>query len=170
MLARHVTPGHLLELLWMIAHAEEQEPSFRLLDPEDRSGLARRAMAVGWDEEYGGVLRYTDVEGGRPEGTPVPGSRYESLVRATWSTKLWWVHVEALYALRLFSDGSPPITDWADRVEQWTMDVFPSPPDEWIQIRDRSGAPLDEVVALPVRDPSHVIRALISLPRLQATE
>jgi len=29
---------------------------------------------------------------------------------------------------------------------------------EWIQIRDRMGKPVEKVVALPVKDPYHIIR------------
>ena len=32
---------------------------------------------------------------------------------------------------------------------------------EWVQIRDRAGGPLNQTVALPVKDPFHVARALL---------
>ena len=32
---------------------------------------------------------------------------------------------------------------------------------EWLQVRDRNGRPLDRVVALPVKDPFHIARALL---------
>ena len=41
---------------------------------------------------------------------------------------------------------------------------------EWIQIRDRAGAPLDATVALPVKDPFHIARALLLLVELLAAE
>lgn len=166
MLARHVTPGHLLELLWMIEHAEADDPTFGVLTRPERLALARRAITVGWDAEHGGVLRYTDRDGGRPRGEPTEGSPYETLVAKTWDTKLWWVHVEAVYALALYAPDDDALADWAARAADWTMRVFPEPGVEWLQIRTRSGDPLNEVVALPVKDPFHIIRAMIFMNRL----
>lgn len=172
LLARHVTPGHLLELLWMIEHAEASDPGFTLLTPPARAELALRALDVGWDDEAGGVLRYVDRDGGRPCGKPVPGAPYEHLVTSTWSTKLWWVHVEAWYGLALLATTSPDadaraaLAEGAHRVAAWTMRTFPEPGAEWLQIRDREGDPLDQVVALPVKDPFHIARALLLLNRL----
>lgn len=167
LLARHVTPGHLLEVLWMIEHAEAEDPAFRCLSPETRTALAERAIAVGWDGEHGGVLRYVDRDGGRPTGRSVEGSPYESLVRKTWDTKLWWVAIESVYALARLAPRSMELAHWATRVADHTMDLFPAPGSEWLQIRDRRGEPLNEVVALPVKDPFHIIRGLILLNRLE---
>jgi N-acylglucosamine 2-epimerase len=44
--------------------------------------------------------------------------------------------------------------------------TFPHPDPavgEWIQIRDRAGRPLEQVVALPVKDPYHIARNLLQL-------
>lgn len=166
MLARHRTPGHLLEALWMLVHAEEQAG---LTPDTDRYvSLALAALSIGWDEAEGGVLRYVDRDGGPPRGdlldaSPTP---YEALVRDTWDTKLWWVHAEAVYATALLAGSSPDVANWHDRVATYTMATFPDRENgEWLQIRTRSGAPLNSVVALPVKDPFHVIRALIFLNR-----
>lgn len=49
------------------------------------------------------------------------------------------------------------------------MATFPDPDgQEWIQIRSRDGSPLDEVVALPVKDPMHIARSLLLLNALEA--
>lgn len=37
---------------------------------------------------------------------------------------------------------------------------------EWVQIRTRSGQPEEKVVALPVKDPYHIIRNLILILEL----
>ncbi|TNC18067.1 N-acylglucosamine 2-epimerase [Georgenia sp. 311] len=168
MLARHRTPGHLLEALWMLVHAEQQ--AGLVPDTARYLALARTALAIGWDAEEGGVLRYTDRDGGPPRGDllgPEP-TPYEALVAGTWDTKLWWVHAEALYATALLASltGDTDMAAWAERVAGYTMDTFPDAVNgEWLQIRERSGAPLNAVVALPVKDPFHVIRALIFLNR-----
>lgn len=179
LISRHRTPGHLLEALWMIHHAVSQAHD-RGESPEDLSadqyiGLTKRAMATGWDAEHGGVFRYVDVEGGEPRGTSGdPADRYEQLVRRTWNTKLWWVHAEAMYTLRMLSERFPEdshIARWADLTQEWTMQTFPDRVNgEWIQVRTVSGEPLDEVVALPVKDPFHIIRSLSFLNRLSQGE
>lgn len=169
LLARHVTPGHLLELVWMLVHVGDQLPQFAV--PEATlTDLALRALETGWDESDGGLLRYADREtGGEPRGRLL-GAPYEDLVQRTWDTKLWWVHAETMYATALLArrTGSPQLTRWADRVREYTLGTFPDPCGrEWIQIRARDGIPLDEVVALPVKDPMHIARSLLLLNRLE---
>ncbi|WP_127572953.1 AGE family epimerase/isomerase [Georgenia faecalis] len=161
LLARHRTPGHLLECLWMLVHAGADVPLERL------EALALRALAIGWDDAEGGILRYADADGGRPCGTSFGDVPYEALVRSTWDTKLWWVHAEALYATSLLAArcASAELARWHERVAGYTMATFPDPAGEWLQIRDRAGRPLDAVVALPVKDPFHIIRSLIFLNR-----
>lgn len=172
MLARHVTPGHLIELLWMMVHAGQALPELKV-SPTLLECLALRALEVGWDAEHGGLLRYVDRDrGGKPQGRMlhVP---YEDLVTRTWDTKLWWVHAEAMYgsALLAVHTGSEQLAQWAQRLSDWTLDTFPDPAGgEWIQIRARDGSPLDEVVALPVKDPMHVARSLLLLNALQTKE
>lgn len=169
LLARHVTPGHLLELLWMMEHAIADDPGFSILTRHQRIDYANRAIAVGWDREVGGVLRCVDHGGGVPRGRSVPGSPYEALVADTWDTKLWWVQVEALYGLSCYATASPELAAAAAQVERWAMCVFPVDGGEWLQVRDRAGNPLDRVVALPVKDPFHIARALIFLNRMKGT-
>ena len=178
MLASHRTPGHLLELVWMLVHSADQQAE-RLevasdLDPEPLVGLALKACDVGWDAQFGGILRYVDSHGGEPAGRTISevASPYETLVRSTWDTKLWWVHAEAMYATQLLAQrtGDPRLAQWATTIEDYTMATFPAPGGrEWLQIRRRDGSPLDEVVALPVKDPFHIIRTLLLLNRLHAT-
>lgn len=169
LLNRHRTPGHMLELVWMMIHAERDGGPH--LGRDHALGLAARALELGWDGDRGGLLRFTDVDGGPP--VPIaPGGRrpaYEQLICDTWSTKLWWVHAEAMYTTALLADitGSESMAGWAGRIADYTLRTFPDPAgQEWIQIRSRNGAPLDEVVALPVKDPFHITRSLIHLIRL----
>jgi N-acylglucosamine 2-epimerase len=138
-------------------------PAVADLLPDWLPDLAHHALELGWDERNGGVLRYVDRDGGRPTG-PHHDDRYEALVLDTWDTKLWWVQVEALLAaVRL--DGTYPHSGfdaWAVRLTDYTLSTFPaSDGAEWLQVRDRAGRPLDRVVALPVKDPFHIARALL---------
>lgn len=171
LLARHVTPGHLLELLWMLVHVGDQHPSLAV-PGATLEALALRALETGWDETDGGLLRYVDRDtGGAPTGRLLQ-TPYEALVQRTWDTKLWWVHAEAMYSTALLArrTGSETLARWAQRVRDYTLATFPDPEGrEWIQIRSRDGSPLDEVVALPVKDPMHIARSLLLLNALETT-
>ena len=163
LLGRHRTPGHLLETVWMLSDAAQHVPGIESLVPDWLPDLAHHALALGWDEEPGGVLRYVDRDGGRPTG-PHHDDRYETLVLETWDTKLWWVQVEALLASvrldRAYPDSGFDV--WTARLTDYTLATFPDPDGaEWLQVRDRAGRPLDRVVALPVKDPFHIARALL---------
>jgi N-acylglucosamine 2-epimerase len=49
-------------------------------------------------------------------------------------------------------------------MHEYTFSTFPNPDKsvgEWIQIRDRQGGPEQALVALPVKDPMHIIRAFL---------
>ncbi|WP_157180712.1 AGE family epimerase/isomerase [Actinopolymorpha alba] len=154
---------------------------------------ALRALEIGWDDEYGGLFRYVDLAGGQPTGRLLDDA-YERLVRDTWDTKLWWPHAEAMYTTALLSrrnagtespatgnpatgkpaTGNPAAAElawWYDRLSAYTFETFPAGPGrEWIQIRQRDGSPLDQTVALPVKDPFHIARSLLLLVELDVAE
>ncbi|MDX6202911.1 MAG: N-acylglucosamine 2-epimerase [Frankiales bacterium] len=170
LLARHVNPGHVVECMWFVLH--------QLARTDDKAAVQRAADVVkasvwlGWDTAYGGLLRYVDRAGGEPQGA-LRGGRYEQLVRDTWSMKLWWPHSEALYALLLAWDmtGDDELLELYWLVHRYTFATFPNPDAavrEWIQIRDRQGQPDDRVVALPVKDPYHILRDAMLIIELTA--
>lgn len=161
-LGRHRTPGHALELVWFLHHARRCLPD-TVTDPVALERIALEAMARGWDSQHGGLLRHVDVDGGAPSGSRT-GDPYEQLVLETWDTKLWWPHAEALYCLRLLRTlgASAAVERWSVRIEDWMWEHFPEGPGrEWTQILTREGQPLERVVALPVKDPFHIARALL---------
>ena len=52
--------------------------------------------------------------------------------------------------------------EWHERVREYSFAHYPvSPHGEWRQKLDRQDRPLEETVALPVKDPFHLPRALI---------
>ena len=166
---RHRVPGHAIEGLWVLLE------SLELLDDErDRAPLLESVSALcdlGWDPEHGGLLRYTDRTGPtQPTGT-VSGTAYEELVQSTWSSKLWWVHSEAAATTAIAHRryGDERSGGWFERIWDYTLRTFPGGDDgaEWIQIRDRAGQPLDQVVALPVKDPFHITRNLMQIVELE---
>jgi N-acylglucosamine 2-epimerase len=172
LLSRHVNPGHALEGLWMLLTMAAR------IGREDWLQRAhegvRFALERGWDEKYGGLLHYVDCDGGPPTGRRGE-SAYEVAVGATWDTKLWWVHSEAIYASALSYrlSGDDAMRQWFERLWEYAFRVFPQPDalvGEWIQIRDRKGEPLERVVALPVKDPYHIARNLIQMIELFSDE
>jgi N-acylglucosamine 2-epimerase len=145
---RVVNPGHALESMWFMIHI------FRRLNDAQRIQQAVETIKwhieLGWDEEYGGILLARDAE----------GSFWEN----KWDTKIWWPHTEALYALLLAYSTSREqwCLDWFARVHDYAFSHFPAPQyGEWIQNLDRRGNKLNTTIALPVKDPFHLPRALI---------
>ncbi len=146
---RVVVPGHAIESMWFVLHQAARR--------KDRA-LARRAidtirhhLEAGWDAEYGGIYLGIDCRGKEPWWPHA-------------ETKIWWPHTEAIYALLLTHHitGETWATEWLNRVWDWSERFFPDREHgEWRQRLDRQGKPFDEVVALPVKDPFHLPRALI---------
>jgi N-acylglucosamine 2-epimerase len=144
-----VNPGHALESMWFMIHI------FRRLGDHKQILQAIQAMKwtmeLGWDSEHGGIMLARDAEG--------------SFWADKWDTKIWWPHTEALYALLLAYSISKEewCLDWFQRVHDYAFAHFPAPGyGEWIQNMDRSGKKLNSIIALPVKDPFHLSRALIN--------
>lgn len=157
-LLRHLAPGHTLEDMWFCMDMAGGDPAL-----EKRIySLVETGMEIGWDSQYGGLFRFIDIAGGSPRGKSLDDP-YEKLLVDTWDTKLWWVHSEALYVtLRSYlQTGSEMFLKLYQKLEEYVFNVFPNPNrdiGEWIQIRSRDGKPLNKVVALPVKDPYHILR------------
>ena len=145
---RVVNPGHVLESMWFM---------IRIFQRTNDTARIRQAIEaikwhieLGWDEEFGGILLARDAE----------GSFWEN----KWDTKIWWPHTEALYALLLaYSISKEPwCLEWFTRVHDYSFSHFPVPQyGEWTQNLDRRGNKLNATIALPVKDPFHLPRALI---------
>jgi N-acylglucosamine 2-epimerase len=145
----YVMPGHAIESMWFNLHCARRR---------DDSEAIRRAVEVirwhveaGWDREFGGLFLGIDAEGGRPF---LPNS----------DKKVWWPHTEALYALLLAFrlTGESWCLEWYHRIHEWSFQHFPMTPDgEWFQRLDRQGSPIKDLIALPVKDPFHLPRAVI---------
>lgn len=168
---RHFNPGHAIECLWFVMATARR---IGRRDWIERAAAAiRRSCELGWDREYGGLYRFVDADGGEPSGSRT-GEAYERLILDTWDMKLWWPHSESLYATLLAADwtGEPAMAEWYGLLHRYTFATFPHPDPavgEWIQIRERTGRPQDKVVALPVKDPFHLLRnALLIVELLHA--
>lgn len=146
---RVVVPGHAIESMWFMVHIFRREGDERRVLRAIEA--IRRHLEFGWDAEYGGLFHARDAAGGQ----------------ASWrfaEAKLWWPHTEALYALLLAYEVSRQAwcLEWFERVHDYAFSHFPVPRHgEWTQRLDREGRPLQDVVALPVKDPFHLPRSLI---------
>jgi N-acylglucosamine 2-epimerase len=146
---RSIVPGHAIESMWFMIH---------IFDQAGEASRVRQAIEairwhveLGWDSRYGGIVHARDASGGEPWW------RFPDL-------KLWWPQTETLYALLLAYRHcrEPWCLDWFQKVHNYAFTHYPVPEyGEWTQRLDRQGRPITTTVALPVKDPFHLPRALI---------
>jgi N-acylglucosamine 2-epimerase len=142
----YVCPGHAIESMWFVLHRARRTGDTDAI--RTAVDVIHRHLQVGWDQVHGGLFLGVDAEGGTPL---LPHSE----------KKLWWPHTEALYALLLAHEltAEPWCLEWYQRVHEWAFHHFEMPGiGEWRQRLDRTGAPIQEVIALPVKDPFHLPR------------
>jgi N-acylglucosamine 2-epimerase len=146
---RVVNPGHAIESMWFMIHIyQRRHDSARVRQAIE---TIRWHIELGWDAECGGIVLARDAA----------GSHWESFPDA----KIWWPQTEALYALLLAHSVTKEdwCLDWFERVDDYAFSHFPVPQyGEWIQNLDRQGRKMNTTVALPVKDPFHLSRALIN--------
>ena len=168
---QHINPGHTLEDMWFQLEAAgiiQQDWAVGQIGQ-----IVQRTMELGWDEEWGGLYHFVPCDGLNTafqvgEAAEEPQMK---LVLDDWGSKLWWVHSEAMYTTLLLYCRTNDDAYWTlfQKVFQYTYRTFPNPDRsvrEWIQIRTREGLPQEKVVALPVKDPYHIIRNVILLIEL----
>ena len=117
-------PGDSIEASWFLLHAGPDE-SMRALLLDSIEG----ALEFGWDQEYGGLYYFMDVEG-------LPPLPLES------NMKLWWPHTEAIYATILAHSltGDSKWLTWLERVDAYAFAHFSDPMHgEWFGYCDRKG-------------------------------
>lgn len=147
---RTVVPGHAMESMWFQIHQLQKRGD------QDRIACAvaaiRHHFEIGWDPEFGGLLLGIDAAGKKP---------------VYWKfhdTKPWWPVTESLYALLLAHTlcREPWCLEHYRRIHDYAFTHYPvQEHGEWRQRLDRRGRPIADVIALPVKDPFHLPRALI---------
>jgi N-acylglucosamine 2-epimerase len=145
----YAMPGHAIESMWFNLHCARRRNDSEAI--RRAAEVIRWHVEAGWDREFGGLFLAIDAEGGRP-------------FLANSDKKLWWPHTEALYALLLAFrlTGESWCLEWYDRIHEWSFQHFPMAQDgEWFQRLDRRGSPIKDLIALPVKDPFHLPRAVI---------
>lgn len=143
---RIVLPGHAIETAWFIMEEGRERGDI---------DLSLRAIPIlewslerGWDEEFGGLLYYTDLE-------DKPCTHYE------WDMKLWWPHTEALYATLLAYrlTGDEKWARWHEKVHDYTYRHFPDPEyGEWFGYLHRDGTVSHRLKGNLWKGPYHLSR------------
>jgi N-acylglucosamine 2-epimerase len=171
LLGRYCNPGHAIEDMWFVIHAAEKLNMPHMIGKATKA--TKKMIELGWDADYGGLFLFVDREGGQPKGSTI-GIENTSMVQQierNWDNKLWWPHSEALYTTLLCYKltHDEDLLELYEMIHNYTFRTFPNPDievGEWIQIRDRKGEPISKVVALPVKDPFHIIRNVIYIIEL----
>lgn len=149
---RAVVPGHAIESMWFQSHVSSRLGRHGSRADHLYSSILRH-LALGWDAECGGGIRLAvDADGKQPVGWNFADS------------KLWWPHTEALYATLLAWDRTlrPEFLSWYGKIWRLCLDHYVDWENgEWRQKLDRSFTPVNDVIALPVKDPFHLPRSLI---------
>lgn len=128
---RVVNPGHDIECSWFLL-----DEAIHRNDPELKL-FAKRifddAIIHGWDEEFGGIRYFKDIE-----GHPVEAYEHDM--------KLWWPHNEAIIAsLMLYKEfGEQQYKEWFERITEYAFDHFSDPEyGEWLGYLRRDGKPTE---------------------------
>ncbi len=168
-LENYLNPGHCIEDAWFMIHAMEKTGShFESFDKIIH--MLKRVVKLGWDQTEGGLYLFIGFDGQKPTGD-VSGIDDLTMVRKIekdWEKKLWWPHAEALYSTLLGYEKTKD-EDFLNmywQIHKYTFLTFPNQDKkvgEWIQIRDRKGRPVQENVALPVKDPFHIARSIMMI-------
>ncbi|MEK3765303.1 AGE family epimerase/isomerase [Solibacillus sp. FSL K6-4121] len=160
LLGRHINPGHTIEAIWFHVHLYEAlgEVTPTLINRLEK--MFTFNFDIGWDKVYGGLLRFVYSEAKEVQ-YPM-----EQLILDTATTKLWWPHSESLYTSLLLYDLTQNniYYTYYEKVKAYTFEHFPnSEVGEWYQILDQTGNPMNKIVALPVKDPFHILRNFICI-------
>lgn len=154
---RTLNPGHAIECAWFIMHEGALRKDQRLirLGTTILDWMWRR----GWDEEFGGVLYFTDLRG-------LPVQEY-------WhDMKFWWPHCETIIATRLAHHltGEERYAEMHRRVHEWSFAHFSDREHgEWFGYLRRDGSVSQRAKGNLFKGPFHLPRALWYCARLAET-
>ena len=152
---RTVNPGHDIEGVWFLLEHAKRTGDATLV--AKAAQIFDWAIEAGWDEEYGGLLYFTDCLGKPPEA-------YEH------DMKLWWPHNEILIAsLMLYRDtGEEKYLLWFERTLDYCKEHFADPEyGEWYGYLRRDGKPTQpSTKGSTFKGPFHLPRALTMCDRM----
>jgi N-acylglucosamine 2-epimerase len=145
---RIVNPGHAIEVAWFILEEYRHRKDPALLELGLK--ILDWSLAIGWDEQFGGILYFRDCKGR-------PCEPYEH------DMKLWWPHNEAIYATLLAHhlSGDAKYEQWHQRIHDWSYAHFPDNKNgEWFGYLHRDGSISSTLKGNMWKGPFH-------LPRMQ---
>lgn len=124
---RLVNPGHGIEAMWFIMDLSVRLQTFELV--EKAVEIVLKTLEYGWDEKYGGVFYFLDIQDHPPQ-------------QLEWDQKLWWVHIETLISLikgYALTKNEKCLT-WFEKVHDYTWSHFADPEHgEWFGYLNRRG-------------------------------
>jgi N-acylglucosamine 2-epimerase len=146
---RILNPGHAIEGVWFLLEYAREVGDAALVAKAEQ--IFNWSFDAGWDEEYGGLLYFTDVCGLPPEA-------YEH------DMKLWWPHNEILIAsLMLYRDtGKEEYLDKFYMTLEYCQKVFSDLAyGEWYGYLRRDGEPtMPSTKGSTFKGPFHLPRML----------
>ncbi|KAM4609628.1 N-acylglucosamine 2-epimerase [Polymixia lowei] len=148
-------PGHALEAGWFLLQYCTQNG-----DKELQGTAITKFMELpyqcGWDNEYGGLFYFLDVDGHCP-------------TQLEWSMKLWWPHCEALIAfLMAYSQTkNPTLLERFSQVYEYTFSHFSDAKNgEWFGYLTQEGKVALDFKGGPFKGFFHVPRCLYMCERI----
>ncbi|MDP6523995.1 MAG: AGE family epimerase/isomerase [Kiritimatiellia bacterium] len=146
---RIMTPGHAIEAAWFVLHEAKQRGNDSELI-ETGTTILDWMWARGWDEEYGGILYFRDLNN-------LP-------VQECWhDMKFWWPQNEAIIATLLAHHltGDEKYAEWHRMIHDWAYSHFPDPEyGEWYGYLHRDGR-----VSVPLK--GNLWKGPFHMPRMQ---
>lgn len=145
---RLINPGHGIEAMWFLMDIASRRDDLSLINRAIDAVISTLNFA--WDEEYGGIYYFMDVEGHPPQ-------------QLEWNQKLWWVHLETLVALSMGYrlTKREECWSWYKKLHEYTWQHFADPEyGEWFGYLDRRGEVLLNLKGGKWKGCFHVPRAL----------
>ncbi len=143
---RCIIPGHIIETAWFIMEEGKHRSDLELV--KKAQPLLDWSLNLGWDDRYGGILYYVDVEGRQP-------------IQLEWDMKLWWPHNEAIYGTLLAHSltEEKQYLDWFEKIHGWAIKHFPDKEyGEWIGYLHRDGSIALDLKGNYFKGPFHIPR------------
>ncbi len=128
---RTINPGHTIEAVWFLLNQAKLTNDGALAGKAAK--IFDRAIEIGWDKEYGGILAFTDALGAPPE-------------QLEHDMKLWWPMTETLISSLMLYEltGETRYWDWFVKADDYSFRHFADPEfGEWYGYLRRDGTPTD---------------------------
>ncbi len=152
---RTLNPGHAIECAWFIMEQANYTKDTKLYEKAEK--MFQYAIDAGWDQEYGGILYFSDCLG-------KPCEAYEH------DMKIWWPHNEAMIAsLMAYRDTkNPEYFHWFEKNVAYCKTYFSDTEHgEWYGYLRRDGKPtMPSTKGSTFKGPFHLPRMLIMVDKM----